>query len=66
MGRYLLAAVAGCLLTIGVVWNTREVWAYAPAPAQSQAPGVVRYLDVTMKDSPGQRRQRFICAPEAR
>ena len=65
MLRYLLCVVAGVLLSAAISWSTREVWAMDPKPAVTYPePGVVRYLDVTIKDS--NKRQRYVCAPEAK
>ena len=65
MARYLLCVVAGVVLSAAISWSTREVWAYDPKPAvMYPEPGTVRYLDVTIKDS--NKRQRYVCAPEAK
>jgi len=65
--RYLLCVVAGVVLSAAISWSTREAWAYDPKPAVTYPdPGVVRYLDVTIKDTAKGPRQRYVCAPEAK
>ena len=62
----LLSILSGIGLVGATVMSTREVWAYDPKPAVLYPePGVIRYLDVTIKDT-NKGRQRYVCVPEAK